>query len=192
MVVRIDPRYFRPAKVETLLADPSRAKEKLGWTPTSTLEELVAEMVAADRDDAQKEAFLKRKVCGGRLDGKSTDKSSSDQGGWSCSVTPLITPSDLNFVAGHRGMAGSAISHLLYNQLLTAGRSEPALLDGPAVEDWLAEHHPRWWCLPPSRWAVSRPTQLSSGLSAGEPQDPDPCDRNSMALGGAAPFVSRQ
>ena len=39
----------------------SRAKEKLGWTPTTTLEELVAEMVAADRDDAQKEAYLKRK-----------------------------------------------------------------------------------------------------------------------------------
>jgi len=41
--------------------DPTRAKEKLGWTPTTTLEELVAEMVAADRDDAKKEAYLKRK-----------------------------------------------------------------------------------------------------------------------------------
>ncbi|MBM5798758.1 MAG: GDP-mannose 4,6-dehydratase, partial [Cyanobacteria bacterium K_Offshore_0m_m2_072] len=48
VVVRIDPRYFRPAEVETLLGDPTRAKEKLGWTPTTTLEELVAEMVAAD------------------------------------------------------------------------------------------------------------------------------------------------
>ena len=48
-VVRIDPRYFRPAEVETLLGDPSKAREKLGWTPTTTLEELVAEMVAADR-----------------------------------------------------------------------------------------------------------------------------------------------
>jgi len=61
VVVRIDPRYFRPAEVETLLGDPTRAKEKLGWTPTTTLEELVAEMVAADRDDAKKEAYLKRK-----------------------------------------------------------------------------------------------------------------------------------
>jgi GDPmannose 4,6-dehydratase len=61
VVVRIDPRYFRPAEVETLLGDPTRAREKLGWTTTTTLEELVAEMVAADRDDAKKEAYLKRK-----------------------------------------------------------------------------------------------------------------------------------
>ena len=61
MVVRIDPRYFRPAEVETLLGDPTKAREKLGWTPTTTLEELVAEMVAADREDAKKEAYLKRK-----------------------------------------------------------------------------------------------------------------------------------
>ncbi len=61
VVVRIDPRYFRPAEVETLLGDPTRAKEKLGWTPTTTLEELVAEMVASDREDAKKEAYLKRK-----------------------------------------------------------------------------------------------------------------------------------
>ena len=61
IVVRIDPRYFRPAEVETLLGDPSRAKEKLGWTPTTTLEELVAEMVASDRQDAKKDAYLKQK-----------------------------------------------------------------------------------------------------------------------------------
>ena len=61
VVVRIDPRYFRPAEVETLLGDPTRAKEKLGWTPTTTLEELVAEMVEADRVDAKKEAYLKLK-----------------------------------------------------------------------------------------------------------------------------------
>ena len=61
VVVRIDPRYFRPAEVETLLGDPAKAKEKLGWTPTTTLEELVAEMVAIDKEEAQKEAYLKRK-----------------------------------------------------------------------------------------------------------------------------------
>jgi GDPmannose 4,6-dehydratase len=61
VVVRIDPRYFRPAEVETLLGDPTRAKENLGWTPTTALEELVAEMVAADREEAKKEAYLKRK-----------------------------------------------------------------------------------------------------------------------------------
>ena len=61
VVVRIDPRYFRPAEVETLLGDPSKAKERLGWTPKTTLEELVAEMVAADVEEAKKEAYLKRK-----------------------------------------------------------------------------------------------------------------------------------
>ena len=61
VVLRIDPRYFRPAEVETLLGDPTRAKEKLGWTPSTTLEELVAEMVDADRQDAKKEAYLNRK-----------------------------------------------------------------------------------------------------------------------------------
>jgi GDPmannose 4,6-dehydratase len=61
VVVRIDPRYFRPAEVETLLGDPTKAREMLGWTPTTTLEELVAEMVAADREEAAKEALLRRK-----------------------------------------------------------------------------------------------------------------------------------
>ena len=61
VVVRIDPRYFRPAEVETLLGDPSKAHQKLGWTPTTTLEELVAEMVEADREEARKEAILRLK-----------------------------------------------------------------------------------------------------------------------------------
>jgi GDPmannose 4,6-dehydratase len=59
-VVRIDQRYFRPAEVETLLGDPTRARERLGWTPTTTLEELVQEMVKADREESAKEALLLR------------------------------------------------------------------------------------------------------------------------------------
>ena len=61
VVVRIDPRYFRPAEVETLLGDPSRAHQRLGWQPTTTLEELVAEMIESDREEAKKEAYLRRK-----------------------------------------------------------------------------------------------------------------------------------
>ena len=61
VVVRIDPRYFRPAEVDTLLGDPSKAHEKLGWTPTTSLEELVAEMVTNDREEARKEAILRLK-----------------------------------------------------------------------------------------------------------------------------------
>jgi GDPmannose 4,6-dehydratase len=60
IIVRIDPRYFRPAEVETLLGDPSKAHAKLGWKPTTTLEELVTEMVAADKEEAAKEAILRR------------------------------------------------------------------------------------------------------------------------------------
>ncbi|MFZ0408407.1 MAG: GDP-mannose 4,6-dehydratase [Cyanobium sp.] len=61
VVVRIDPRYFRPAEVETLLGDPSKAHAKLGWTPTTTLEELVTEMVACDLEESKKEALLRLK-----------------------------------------------------------------------------------------------------------------------------------
>jgi len=61
VVVCIDPRYFRPAEVETLLGAPTRAREMLGWTPTTTLEELVAEMVSCDKEEAAKEALLRRK-----------------------------------------------------------------------------------------------------------------------------------
>ncbi len=61
VVVRIDPRYYRPAEVDTLLGDPSRAHERLGWAPTTTLEELVKEMVEHDQNEARKEAYLKRK-----------------------------------------------------------------------------------------------------------------------------------
>jgi GDPmannose 4,6-dehydratase len=60
-IVRVDPRYFRPAEVDTLLGDPGKAHLKLGWTPTTTLEELVAEMVAADKEEARKEALLRLK-----------------------------------------------------------------------------------------------------------------------------------
>ncbi|EMF7364825.1 GDP-mannose 4,6-dehydratase [Vibrio vulnificus] len=59
VVVRVDARYFRPAEVETLLGDPSKAKAKLGWEPTITVEEMCAEMVASDLDTAKRHALLK-------------------------------------------------------------------------------------------------------------------------------------
>lgn len=59
VVMRIDPRYFRPAEVETLLGDPSKAKAKLGWEPEITTQEMCAEMVAEDLKVAQRHAFLK-------------------------------------------------------------------------------------------------------------------------------------
>ena len=59
ILVRVDPQYFRPAEVETLLGDPTKAKEKLGWTPEITIREMCAEMVAEDLATAQRHAFLK-------------------------------------------------------------------------------------------------------------------------------------
>ena len=59
VIVRVDPCYFRPAEVETLLGDPSKAKEKLGWIPEITVEEMCAEMVQHDLDKAKQHALLK-------------------------------------------------------------------------------------------------------------------------------------
>ena len=59
-IVAVDPRYFRPTEVETLLGDPTKAKEKLGWTPNITFKELVSEMVREDLKDAEKDELIKR------------------------------------------------------------------------------------------------------------------------------------
>ena len=58
-VIRIDPRYFRPTEVETLLGDPTKAKQKLGWVPEITAQEMCAEMVAHDLAQAKQHALLK-------------------------------------------------------------------------------------------------------------------------------------
>jgi GDPmannose 4,6-dehydratase len=59
-VVQVDARYFRPAEVETLLGDPTKAKQKLGWTPKITFDELVAEMVREDYKSAQRDELVKK------------------------------------------------------------------------------------------------------------------------------------
>ena len=59
VIVKVNPRFFRPAEVETLLGDPSKAKAKLGWIPEITVEEMCAEMVASDIDKAKQHAVLK-------------------------------------------------------------------------------------------------------------------------------------
>ncbi|MCM2461601.1 GDP-mannose 4,6-dehydratase [Pseudomonas sp. CG7] len=60
VIVRVDPRYFRPAEVETLLGDPSKAKKNLGWVPEITVQEMCAEMVREDLKAAQRHALLKQ------------------------------------------------------------------------------------------------------------------------------------
>jgi GDPmannose 4,6-dehydratase len=59
VIVKIDPRYFRPTEVETLLGDPTKAREKLGWTPQISVQELVKEMVQADYTSAKCDALVK-------------------------------------------------------------------------------------------------------------------------------------
>jgi GDPmannose 4,6-dehydratase len=59
-IVAVDPRYFRPAEVETLLGDPTKAKEKLGWVPKTTFRELVTEMMREDMKEAQRDELIKQ------------------------------------------------------------------------------------------------------------------------------------
>jgi GDPmannose 4,6-dehydratase len=61
-VIEVDPKYFRPAEVDILIGDASKAKEKLGWKPKHTLDDLVKEMVESDLERNYKELILKR--CG--------------------------------------------------------------------------------------------------------------------------------
>ncbi len=58
-IVRVDPRYFRPTEVETLLGDPTKAREQLGWVPKTTFAELVAEMMRADLEGARRDELCK-------------------------------------------------------------------------------------------------------------------------------------
>jgi GDPmannose 4,6-dehydratase len=60
VIVRVDPRYFRPTEVETLLGDPSKAKDRLGWVPEISVREMCAEMVREDLKTARRHALLKQ------------------------------------------------------------------------------------------------------------------------------------
>ena len=59
VIVKVDSRYFRPAEVETLLGDPTRARDRLGWEPEITVQEMCAEMVSHDLVDAKRYALLR-------------------------------------------------------------------------------------------------------------------------------------
>jgi GDPmannose 4,6-dehydratase len=60
VIIRVDPRYFRPTEVETLLGDPAKAHAKLGWKPATTFEQLVEEMVRSDYASARRDSLVKR------------------------------------------------------------------------------------------------------------------------------------
>ena len=58
-IVSVDSKYFRPTEVETLIGDPSKAKDKLGWVPKVSFDELVSEMVSADFESAKRDLLCK-------------------------------------------------------------------------------------------------------------------------------------
>ena len=60
VIIEVDPRYFRPTEVETLLGDPSKAKQKLGWQPKISFEAMVAEMIQADLREAEKDLHMRQ------------------------------------------------------------------------------------------------------------------------------------
>ena len=125
VIIAVDPRYFRPAEVETLLGDPTKAHEKLGWKPEITLREMVSEMVANDLEAAKKplSAEISRLRRGNRAGVISMSKQRI-------------------FIAGHRGMVGSAIRRQLEQrgdvELVLRTRDELNLLDSRAVHDFFA------------------------------------------------------
>ena len=61
-IVAVDPRYFRPAEVQSLIGDASKAREKLGWEPKTSFDDLVEEMVLADMREAEAEARLSNRM----------------------------------------------------------------------------------------------------------------------------------
>ena len=60
VVISVDPGYFRPTEVETLVGDPAKAREKLGWKPEISFDSMIREMVAHDLDEATREAICRR------------------------------------------------------------------------------------------------------------------------------------
>jgi nucleoside-diphosphate-sugar epimerase len=134
VIVAVDPRYFRPAEVETLLGDPTKAQTKLGWTPKVTFKELVAEMVREDLKSAERDELVKRHGYAGlRLQRVSGSQMS-------------MSPDARIYVAGHRGMVGSALVRRLQPRA-TSQHSSPARraeldLDQAAVHAFFARERP--------------------------------------------------
>jgi GDPmannose 4,6-dehydratase len=152
VIVQVDPRYFRPAEVETLLGDPTKAHEKLGWKPETTLQEMVSEMVAKDLEAA---------------------KNTPAQVSWlrGCHRAGVLRMTKQRiFVAGHRGMVGSAIVRQLEQrgdvEVVVRTRDELNLLDSRAVQDFFATNVLTRCIWRRRRWAALSPTTPTRRISS--------------------------
>jgi nucleoside-diphosphate-sugar epimerase len=125
-IVAVDPRYFRPTEVETLLGDPTHAREKLGWTPRIGFEALVAEMVREDLRTAERDELSRKHGL-------------QDDG------LPRMTEPRI-YVAGHRGMVGAAIVRRLQytgdTKLITRTHAELDLTDQAQVRAFFSAERP--------------------------------------------------
>jgi GDPmannose 4,6-dehydratase len=146
VIVRVDPRYFRPTEVETLLGDPRKAREKLGWTPTTSLHELVKEMVLADYNSARRDALVK-------LPASRPSTTTNEQ---------TMTPARI-YVAGHRGMVGAAIVRALQQRgtatLITRTTPNSISPSRPPCAPSSKRKNPNRCTLPPPRSAAFTPTR---------------------------------
>ena len=149
VVVRIDPRYFRPAGVETLLGDPSNAKEKLGWTLRSRLSNSWLRWLLPTCRMRKK-----RHISNVRVSMLSVQRET------------LINYNDRFAIFGARGMAGSAISRTLarsgYRQQFIPSRSELDLLDLMAVQKWFKDQQPSIVVLAAAKVGGMGPTSYPS------------------------------
>ena len=110
IVIRIDPRYFRPTEVDILIGDPSKAKKELGWEPKISLDDLIKEMICEDLKKVKEELVLKE---------KGFDIFSSTESPLAIQIRimeKLIKKNDRIFLAGANGMVGSSIKRILKNK----------------------------------------------------------------------------
>ncbi len=121
VVVAVDPRYFRPTEVETLLGDASKAKRELGWTPRTSFDELVREMVECDLNAAKRDALVLQPRL--RCLQRAGDLGDACRSNDIPTSEAFMHPDSRIYIAGHRGLVGSAIHRELtrrgYRNLLT-------------------------------------------------------------------------
>ena len=126
IVVRVDPRYFRPAEVATLLGNPEKARRELGWTPRTTFRQLVTEMVTEDLKLAKRDLMVQKQWLrgGGGLPRTLRRFITEDR---SCSDSRRMMKKDGKiYVAGHLGLAGSALVRSLQRHGSATSSSAPS------------------------------------------------------------------